>query len=378
MIAKARLTAALFSSVMYLLATLFLASPHPARAQTVVKVEGCNSVAFQQIPGKPDLFIGRRLINTSSEPCSGDYWTLALFQMNWPANSLKYVRDIVHLPVTLAQGDVVITAYDPTLAFYNGELWVAFECAGSGPDLGGIPAGSCIAPLSANHSIITSRISLPVAGVRLTATVDGYSASVPKIFVFDGRPYLYWSALHFINGPKGQLAQEAVTRGAELMQGNGAQHRLWVRGSPGSAIPSTRGVEVFGLDPARGVSSGTADSFDAQVFGSRILLMAGAGGRGCSAPLDPSYGCYHLEIRSATEPLALRGFNHSFVSSPAFPFNPQEYSKIVTDPNGNKFIMGAYFAPRVNRGSQSDNLTKVTGFIRYPVDLGTFRFSAGR
>src|ERR1700730_3554114 len=39
----------------------------------------CNSVAFSQVPGHRDLFLGRLKQNTSPDKCSGDNWSMGLF-----------------------------------------------------------------------------------------------------------------------------------------------------------------------------------------------------------------------------------------------------------------------------------------------------------
>jgi len=346
---------------------------------TSVTVPGlCNSDSFHQVPNNINYFIGRRLLNTSSDPCSGNNWTLSLFEMNWSTNTLTYVRDIISLPVTLpSQSDTIQSTYDSTIVSYNGELWAAFECAGTGPHLGGATS-SCLAPLSStDYSVTTSRMTLAVGGIPWSSSSNGYSASVPKIFIFQGTPYLYWSVSHFTTGANGQLLSDTTTRGAMLTQEPSGARRLWINGSVGMAslsVDSNSNYEVLGVNASAPLSSNVADSFDVQVVNNEVILTSGVGGKGCTTPWSPVYGCYRLAIRASSTPLGTDIYNSSFLTSQSLPFNPQEYSKIITDPSGNKYVMGSYLSPTIN-GSVSPATTISTGMQRYPINLNLLQFS---
>lgn len=189
----------LFSIVAF--AALLLVAPTTAFSQTIsttpVNVPGlCNSVSFHQIPGNGNYFIGRRLINTTTDGCSGSNWTLSLFQMDWSSHTLNRIRDVISLPVALTDQNATITsAYDPTVMSFNGELWMSFECVDTGASSGGV--SSCLAPISSTtFDVDTARMTVAVSAIQQTAFNDGYSASVPKLFQFGGTPYMYWSVSH--------------------------------------------------------------------------------------------------------------------------------------------------------------------------------------
>ncbi len=113
---------------------LFLAliSAATAGAQTTapVNLTKCNSVAFAQLPGNNEYFLGRQLINdTNGDGCAGTSWNLALYSMNWSTNVLTFDRYVLQ-PTVLVDGASLESAYDPTAAIIDNETWVAFECAG--------------------------------------------------------------------------------------------------------------------------------------------------------------------------------------------------------------------------------------------------------
>ncbi|WP_156405222.1 hypothetical protein [Sphingomonas sp. Root710] len=219
----------------------------------------------------------------------------------------------------------------------------------------------------------TSRLTIVVKGVPVAGSADGYSASVPKIFLFGGNPYLYWSAVKVGASPNGHIGLNVTTRGIALAQESGGTHRLWASGSVGSALPafSSASSEVLGLG-SNAISNGAADGFDVQVVGSNIFLTAGIGGKGCADPGDPMYGCYRLQVRSSSTPLGTGIFNSSLVTSPTFPFNPNAYSKIFAVPGGTKTMMGAYYSPALNGSPQPSNAYSSTGVLRYATNPATY------
>jgi hypothetical protein len=336
----------------------------------------CNSVDFHQIPGNPSYFIGRRLLNTGSDLCSGSNWTLALFQMDWTSNTITYLHDVLTLPVSLpAQRATVQSAYDPTMVQYNRELWVAFECYGSGLFISG-PASSCIAPFTLANGIDPSRMTLVVHGIPKTSSTDGYSASVPKIFLYQNALYLYWSVSHFQQSIDGVVLTDTTTRGAQLTQETSGLRRMWATGFVGTAMPSHDpgyNYEVLGLG-SDALSNGVADSFEVYVLGNQLLLMAAVGGQGCTTPVSPVYGCYRFQIFSSTSALGTHVFSEQ-LQSPGLPFNPQEYSKIITDPSGNQFVMCHCLQPTTTGSAEPDStIPTVTVMTRYPIATGSLVF----
>jgi hypothetical protein len=374
-----RYTYALFQAFLALL-LVGLPNFRPAFAQQTVNVTPvsvpslCNSVAFEQIPGNSSYFIGRRIINTTSDPCSGSNMALSLFQMDWGTHTLNLVRDILVPPITFSSQQVTVTStYDPTIASFNGQLWLAFECMQSGTTL----AASCVAPMSSSDfSVDTSRATLVVQGG--TYGSDSYSASVPKIFVYQNNPYLYWSVSHFTSGANGALLTDTTTRGAELTQEASGAMRLWVSGSgnvPVGTLDGSTTTEVLGTISTSSISNNVADSFDVLVSGSNVLLTSGVGGKGCTDGLSPAYACYRLAIRSAPSPLGQDIFNSSFLSNTPLPFNPGGYYKFIVDPNGNQYILG-YFQPPITNGSPLPSNSVAVGQGMFPVQPQSFQFSS--
>jgi len=352
----------------------------PALAQQTVNITPvsapgfCNAVAFEQIPGNPSYFVGRRLINTTSDACSGTNWALSLFQMNWSSHTLSFVRDLLVPPVTFSSQAITInSSYDPTITLFNGQLWIAFECINDGT----IGADSCVAPMSSSDfSIDTSRATVVVKGEDLTT--GQYSASVPKIFIYQGQPYLYWSVSHSAPAANGQILTDTTTRGARLSQEVSGYQRLWVAGSGNVPVQTLDGsftTEVLGTIASSSISNNVADSYDVDVVGNNIYLTSAVGGRGCTDQVSPAYACYRLAIRSASSPLSQDIFNGSYLSNTALPFNPHGYSKFVVDPSGNQYILGYYNSPIPNGSPLPSNAVAV-GQALFPVQPQNFQFSS--
>lgn len=343
---------------------------------TAVTLDSCNSVAFSQAPGNTDYFIGRALNNTTADACSGSTWSLGLFQMDWSSNKLHLVRKILTASsLSPANSNAVITStYDPSVVSFNGENWVAFECAGS--NLG--PAASCMAPMDSSFNIDTSRLNVVVSGTPIGSANDIYSASVPKLLVFQGQLYLYWTALHFQNLAGGLTVVGATTRGARLVQETSGLRRFWVSGVTGAsstAYDPAHNQEVYGANPNDSTQNFLSDTFDVKTDGTTIYVIAGVGGTGCASPLSQIYGCYRLRVSSTTSPLGDHVFNNNYLSSVELPFNPQEYTRLFHSPDGSNFLMGEFIDPILN-GSPAPSQVFSSGFKRFGVDISSFLFQA--
>ena len=203
----------------------------------------CNAVAFSQIPGHPDLFLGRA--HDYAEPgvskrCVPDipkgsrlHW-LALYKMDWTDHTLNYLHDVLKPPFELAAGAQrtvqVENAFDPSVISYNGEIWAAFECGGK--RFHGNAA--CMGPFDPATGTIhdLSRVTVIVEGASDGPNIN-YTASVPNLFVFHGKVYVYWSVIR-IRRPGGPRNWLGVTvRGMELQQESGGLRRFWGAGSAG-------------------------------------------------------------------------------------------------------------------------------------------------
>jgi len=361
----------LASLIVALVATLFGCAAASIWGRTgpgfPVRMLGCNADSTHQVPGHPDYFVSRLGITLDSkgsrQPTPGDFgcnWTymrLVLAKMDWGTHSLEYVATLLDantgqdpvnsFPTTPIQNGkyVLQSAYDPTVMAFNGELWVAFECWGSG--MGSV--SSCVGPLStatpaANSVIDLSRTTVLIEGAATPGA--GYAASVPKVFVHDGRPYLYYDA--FLTGP-GSLAQRGVP--LEVVGG-----RMWVKGAGAASYsildPLALTVEVWAKNHDDLLSNNIADVFNVIVDGPFVFATAGVGGCAggtCSAPGDNMglKGCYRLALGRSNFPLGPFDYVLNAINSSTLPANSHEYAKVIVDPSFNATnIYGQFLASR--------------------------------
>jgi hypothetical protein len=346
----------------------------------------CLAHVFSQIPGQIDFFLGRARNyappGSPSEcelnPQGVTQW-LALYKMDWQHHTLNYTQDVLKPPLQInasADRTILITnAYDPSVISYNGELWVAFECGGRG--LRGVSA--CIGPLDPN----TYTISDPR---RVTVLIEGgpdetgyiHPASVPNLFVFRNRVYVYWSALQIERETKRWIA--AAIRGMALVQEPGGLRRFWGAGSVGRPVLSydpRSNTEIVGVDPSDPLSDQSVDVKGVYATDTYIYVAASLGGRGpernqdCVRGNGGSYGCFRLQIFLASTPLGNHIFNRQPLLSPKLPFNPTGYDRFFVDNHGQLAILG-YFLPRHKDYDMPHVLPR--GMWSFPVDFSTLRF----
>jgi hypothetical protein len=327
-------------------------------AATTVTIPGCNAPSYAQLPGNGNaLFVGREQNAQLSSPpaCTGtSSWHLVLSTMDWSASppSLSITNHALFATpspgVTIASGQTIFTAYDATVMSYGGEEWVAFECAFSG----GQTVSSCVGPLVETGS----PSSWYVDPARTTVVVSGTSinsASVPKLLVFQGTPYLYYTTVTFSNGSW----TGAPTRGVQLQESSGANGNvIWPAGmtSAVSALGAAT-VEVFSLDPLDPISSGYADGSGVYTDGTYVYMLAGLGGdvsNGCvlaSGGLNPNVaGCYRMAVGRASTPLAVHGFNEYRIPEYLLPDNASQYPRVVVDGSGELEVMGSFYTTPTN------------------------------
>jgi hypothetical protein len=332
---------------------------------------GCNSDAWYQIPGHPDFFAGRYI---ESKTCTPDgsvpdgLMDLGLAQMSrgkdgfpdgfvWVNRALlpytqsasvlsgdgKYYT--VHAQ-TIQDGYVIYTAYDPSVISYEGELWVAFECA----YVGAHAADSCMGPLITNHDetgthwyVDPARTTVVVSdGSANPYDVYTHAASVPKLVVFQGSVYLYYSS-----GRYGHEGVDINVRGVKLWQDAGSTGKVFrVHGlhQPAFAYDNATSIEVMGVERGERFSNRVADAFGAYTDGTYIYLTgAVGGGTSCAGLGGTGRGCYRLSIARTTSPLAYHAFNSVRVPDGSLPVNPQEYTRQLID-QGSSYFLGNYFA----------------------------------
>jgi hypothetical protein len=220
--------------------------PQPVTVQTQDGQLVCNtSGAFSQIPGQPDLFVGRGWSIGSLEDChkpaSHMLPFLALFKMDWQRHMLVMQHYLVKPPVKIPGGVELRAAYDPSVALYKGDLWVAFECAVPGV------VSSCVAPLTRDlSSLDLSRFSVAAIGILgphgpNRQIVCLLSASAPTLLSYGGKLYLYWQADYFDNqAPENHL----TSRGMQLEEDGHGHLWGWARAAS-RCRPTTRASPVW-------------------------------------------------------------------------------------------------------------------------------------
>jgi|GEM_PF-2948383 len=301
---------------------------------------GCNADELSPVPGSVDLFVGRLLANGNPNSCSGTTnWNLSLLSMNWDMRKLNLVREIFHTPQRISDGHIINSAYDPTIAKIGNELWVSFECGGSGIQT----VGGCVGPLDINGVIDPNRTTLVMNGGSVNAfDAYNYSISHPFIFPFHNHVYLYWTAVQIQKANFNNWGQ-LTSRGIEIENQSG---RFFAQASGNTTLQSSdpRSVEVMGVNPADPNSNRTADFFQVIASGEEIYVASGLGGGNCTTPISGGAGCYRLAISKTTQPLAYHAFNQNFYTG-VLPDNAQEYTHITRFPDGHFYLMGMFLAP---------------------------------
>jgi hypothetical protein len=327
----------------------------------------CNSVSFSQVPGHLDFFLGRLKENTDPDKCSGNNWAIALFEMNWNEKELRFVRYILRPPFTIAgDGRTIQSVYDAFPVEFNGEMWIAFECAA--PE----SVSACVAPFDLQKGVEVVRISVAVSGGPKSNTEHWrVSASDPKLLSYRRHLYLYWTVIR--SDDRGWI--DGSTRGAELVESL-RERRLWAQHSIGRSVRSNDGkltTEVWSPTTSDASSDSFVDVFDIFTNGNDVFAIAALGGHGeatgeqCLSPSGNSFGCFRLVVSEASGPLLNHIFNNRRVDMIGFPVNPQEYSRIVQDRNGKLFMMGMYLDPPEKYAARYQGHKFARGLLLYPV-----------
>lgn len=204
--------------------------------QILIKLDRANlgegATSFSQFNEHSDkgYFAGRK-INSS-----GVYFNLTLTELVENSNkeySFKYKGDIFNTdgrPLVHDKQFRLLSAYDASIAWYNGTYWIAFECWSS--DFGtklGIAASTaiCMGPLDQSFKLQSERVRVVVAGGAPLGDSLVYSASVPKLIVENGNLQLLWSSVRINMDPnffrtrreyvKQQAISEAPAKGVGFM-----------------------------------------------------------------------------------------------------------------------------------------------------------------
>lgn len=325
-----------------------------------------------QIPGYVDYFIGRRFedynLPAGAPTCGAGRQCLELRRMDWKTFGMTVVSHVLELDTTLgmtvSDGALVKQAYDPDVVSFNGELWVAFECDAT--NISAATASACLGPLDLSGGIEHATLvkSRTVVVVRAITDGQGYprSASVPKLVVHKGTPYVYWSTAR-IDGPS---FLELVARGVELGQETSGSHRLLAKRGNGSlgrvdSIGSeTSVVWHLGTD-AR--SNRVTDISDVASDGTYVVVLGNVGGGDCDSPVPPktSEGCYRMAISRSTEAIGDGIFDADRVPDGDLPSNPPAYPHFFTHPDGSLWL-AAHFLVSTNASETLQNPLTLTPY----------------
>ncbi len=219
------------------------------------KLEGCNTVSYGATPNLGNYMIGRaRNGDPFTGTCNFDKkrgMSLTWDQIDYSKNKVTYLYTLFDTtnPVPVERGkSIIVSAYDATVAPFDGEYWVAFECIVRGYS----NASACVGPLTFNR--ITAKVQMDASRVSVIATGTGAkpfgsAVSVPKLVAHKGRLYIYWDSLIIdMTGarrndwPATADVQKTFlglnVRGAELAK-NPSTGRMYIAGHS-SAISGTR------------------------------------------------------------------------------------------------------------------------------------------
>jgi hypothetical protein len=336
------------------------------RESVVMDAPGCNQTALTQIPGAPDLFIVRQLqtadgqLPGASKPndCSGgkmNRWGLMLDRFDWSTHKFAALKILLNTSVNpntghseavigdrSMRGAIIRSAYDPSVVEYRGTYLVSYECTVENDKSYGLDGtSSCLSVYDPEKRML----DLARTRVVVTGAWEGgrfYAAAVPALLVFEGKLFIYWSAIAIENGRMVRIA----VRGAELE--TGAQMPA-VRGGGGRAVGSIDSrltTEVWAPHPGDPVSDSAVDLRAVWVSGASVVAMAGLGGGSCTTPADKSPGCFRLAIVKSRQPLGEHIFDMAErVDEQTLPANPQEYTRPIRDPGGGYWFIGNFMRP---------------------------------
>jgi hypothetical protein len=206
-----------------------------------------------------------------------------------------------------------------------------------------------------------------------------YSASVPKLFTYQNRIFLYWDVVMMDAHPPNTF-RGVTSRGIELQQEPGSLARLWPKGVGGSiSANDSRSVEVMGPGPAPR-SDITSDIQQIVTDGQMIYATASLGGSGtvgetpCVSPgiaTTTSAGCYRMALARTSTPLGTDTLNQTLLVDGILPSNPNAYTKILYLPDGTPMLMGLFYSPAAGK---EDALTIAPGqwVLPLPASVSSF------
>ncbi|MGE0528951.1 MAG: DUF4214 domain-containing protein, partial [Bdellovibrionales bacterium] len=319
---------------------------------------GCGSSSFTQVPGLSRIFIGRQLFADGKCPQPGITRSLFIhlvqFDFDWEKKIFSQTKKLIEPGDVIADGHRIIAAYDPSAAFFNGEYWIAFECALAEVRV----VSACVGPWTPKRGIDKQRTYAVVNGGAVTRDIIYRSASVPKLLVHRNRFYLYWTAVKMQRAeddPEKRIWFDHTTRGMRIFVGEDGHGRKrvfpWNRMSAVDAGDPNVSVEVLGTEMSP-TSNVVADAFDVKSDGKYVYMTAGIGGGDCLVQGGSGInlraqtpGCYRLAVFASRHPLIFKGFNYNKIENPVTYGNRQSYVRLIKNRNGRSYFLGQFASP---------------------------------
>ncbi len=284
--------------------------------------EGCNTVSYGTTPNFGNFMIGRA---RNGDPFTGSCifdkkrgMSLTWVQVDYFKQKVTYLYTLFDTtnPVPVEGGrSIILSAYDATVAPFDEEYWVAFECNVKVYS----NASSCMGPLIFNWA--TGKVQMDASRVSVVATGTGAkpfgtAASVPKLVAHEGRLYIYWDSLVIdMTGarrndwpPTADVQRTFLSvnvRGAEVTK-NPSSGRMYIAGHSSA---------ISGLDPSASVEvMANADMFQVIDYQGNLIAAGGLTQAGdspettCALPPNNVPYCYRQFFAQTRSPLAYHGF----------------------------------------------------------------------
>lgn len=344
-------------------------------ASEVIAEPACNAIFFAQLPDDASLFIGRRLVTSEGKltgasgpnDCSGgdpaneakglpfNRWGLVLDRFDWKTHQFTGATALLDTSpdprtgrsrATITAGPMrslrIRSAYDPSVARLGNATFVAFECTFENGDKFGInQTSSCISVYDPTTRKLDMARTLVAVGGEHKGSIFQVAA-VPRLLAFNGRLYLYWSALTIERG----VINHATVRGAELVQQQDGIAQ--VKGSDGVIRPFDPLSSEVWAPGEDNMSNRIVNLMGFWNDGNSFLAFAALGGAGCADPLGQGRGCFRLAVKRSQTPLGQNGIGRGEAVDLHLPSNPQEYAAPIVDPGGRRWLMGHFIRPPGN------------------------------
>jgi hypothetical protein len=354
---------------------------------------GCNAVVYVPVPNPNNLsqlnnlWAGRQYYQTSGAgagtpypqgtgcdaiPTSNQGLVLDTLSVSNAAFTLSqgllaYNATISNTGYTGQNGWQFDSVYDPYVVYYNGQYLVSFECNFVSSVTAAVGASSCLAVLDPT-TLTLSNIELVVTGLDTSDNGQDYfySASVPRLVAYNGKLYMYYSAVK-----KNVTTDDHSVKGVEVYgvrlwpDANGF---YWATQTSGEIVSSTQSAST------RVWAKGTTDLTDTYVGmksvwvdgSGELVMLAVVGGTGvkgkingtdwyqnplppgCTGPSGEEQDCAAMAIATSTTPLDDNTFgSNDSIDAADLPTNAIDYT-IPVQYNGTWMLFSNFYGPYDN------------------------------